>query len=236
MPALETPAFWLWDKLWNSTQNIHMPCGEMPAFDIFAFSLADSCLPGMHTLHIFCLAWCFWGKAAAFCPVVRPKYPQTHSLWIKSAVDGERLPKRGFGVFGEELSTGFSTRFGFWERDKTDMYRDESCVFLCVSKGRWESALTDFVEKSQRLFFASADFALFLRDMIFDRGLWGWYCGKRNLGSLREGAVTARRLRENAVAARTNTCMRGQVKRGELAGCGSCHAAMEMTVIVAGFS
>ena len=70
--------------------------------------------------------------------------------------------------------------------------------------------------------------------MILGCWLSCWCCGNSREGSLREGAVAARRLRENAVAARTNTCMRGQVKQGEVAGCGSCHAAMELTVIVAG--
>lgn len=52
-PLIRLP-FGLWINCGKGGRNIHSPVDESPFSFIFDLRGVDSCLPRMHTLHIFC--------------------------------------------------------------------------------------------------------------------------------------------------------------------------------------
>lgn len=106
-------------------QNVHRPVEKNRYPYIFAPKTLDSCLPLLHTLHIF------WHKRLSpisfgdFGKNAKRAYPQTHNLWIKSLVDKENPGWKADPRFWAKLCTGCPHRARPGEKQKEKMYKGE---------------------------------------------------------------------------------------------------------------
>ena len=92
--------------------DIHNPVEKIPFSYIFALPVADSCLPAMHTLHIFSPKGRDFGVMSVLLFRRILVYPQTHNLWITFPVDGQTSPKSRFFLLWRRVLHRFSTRGG----------------------------------------------------------------------------------------------------------------------------